>query len=198
MAQVYAAKYLAKAALSAPRDLVNSYVGQVHPAPPDGPHLPLHVRLRRPLRDVQQLDARQPQGRHDARADRAASSAPTSGRTSRTRRISGGEPTTRNDLVDICRVMIDKFPKLRKLTLNTTGLTPHRAHPDADQDRRDVPRAQRHLLDARVDRRRRRHARRGAQREARLREGRQDHRGDAGAAEDATASTSASRRRSSR
>ena len=28
-------------------------------------------RLRRPLRDVQQLDARQPQGGHDARADRA-------------------------------------------------------------------------------------------------------------------------------
>ena len=29
MAQVYAAKYLAKAALSAPRDLVNSYIGRV-------------------------------------------------------------------------------------------------------------------------------------------------------------------------
>ena len=43
--------------------------------------------------------------------------------------ISGGEPTTRNDLVDICRLMIDKFPKLRKLTINTTGLTPHRAIP---------------------------------------------------------------------
>jgi sulfatase maturation enzyme AslB (radical SAM superfamily) len=43
--------------------------------------------------------------------------------------LSGGEPTTRNDMVDICRVMIDKFPKLRKLTINTTGLTPHRAIP---------------------------------------------------------------------
>ena len=43
--------------------------------------------------------------------------------------ISGGEPTTRNDLVDIARVMIDKFPKLRKLTLNTTGITHHRAIP---------------------------------------------------------------------
>ena len=29
MAQVYAAKYLAKAALSAPRDFVNSYIGRV-------------------------------------------------------------------------------------------------------------------------------------------------------------------------
>ena len=43
--------------------------------------------------------------------------------------ISGGEPTTRNDLVDIAPLMIDKFPKLRKLTLNTTGITHHRAIP---------------------------------------------------------------------
>jgi sulfatase maturation enzyme AslB (radical SAM superfamily) len=43
--------------------------------------------------------------------------------------ISGGEPTTRNDLVDIVRVLIDKLPRLRKLTLNTTGLTPHRGIP---------------------------------------------------------------------
>ncbi len=27
--------------------------------------------------------------------------------------VSGGEPTTRNDLVDICRVMLDKLPRLR-------------------------------------------------------------------------------------
>ena len=43
--------------------------------------------------------------------------------------LSGGEPTTRNDMVDICRLMIDKFPKLRKLTINTTGLTPQRGIP---------------------------------------------------------------------
>ena len=43
--------------------------------------------------------------------------------------LSGGEPTTRNDMVDICRLMIEKFPKLRKLTINTTGLTPQRGIP---------------------------------------------------------------------
>ena len=43
--------------------------------------------------------------------------------------ISGGEPTTRNDLVDIARLMLDRFPRLRKLGINTTGLTPHRAIP---------------------------------------------------------------------
>ena len=31
--------------------------------------------------------------------------------------VSGGEPTTRNDLVDICRVMLDKLPRLRKFGL---------------------------------------------------------------------------------
>jgi sulfatase maturation enzyme AslB (radical SAM superfamily) len=43
--------------------------------------------------------------------------------------LSGGEPTTRNDMVDICRLMVEKFPKLRKLTINTTGLTPQRGIP---------------------------------------------------------------------
>jgi molybdenum cofactor biosynthesis enzyme MoaA len=43
--------------------------------------------------------------------------------------VSGGEPTTRNDLVDICRIMLDKFPRLRKFGINTTGLTPHRGIP---------------------------------------------------------------------
>jgi sulfatase maturation enzyme AslB (radical SAM superfamily) len=43
--------------------------------------------------------------------------------------VSGGEPTTRNDLVDVCRVMLDRLPRLRKFGINTTGLTPHRGIP---------------------------------------------------------------------
>jgi MoaA/NifB/PqqE/SkfB family radical SAM enzyme len=43
--------------------------------------------------------------------------------------LSGGEPTTRNDMVEICEVFIDRLPKLRKIGINTTGLTPHRAIP---------------------------------------------------------------------
>ena len=43
--------------------------------------------------------------------------------------VSGGEPTTRNDLVEMCQIMLDKLPRLRKLGINTTGLTPHRAIP---------------------------------------------------------------------
>ena len=72
-------------------------------------------------------------------------------------------------------------------------------HPDADQGRGDVPRAQRHLLDARVDRRRRRHARRGAQRDATAFEkaGKTIAR-DAGAAEEAPLQLRHLHRRSSR
>ncbi len=36
MAQTYAAKYLLKAAASAPRDLINAYVAQAPADPPDG------------------------------------------------------------------------------------------------------------------------------------------------------------------
>ena len=43
---------------------------QAEADPPDRPDLPLHVRLRRTLRDVQQLDARGPEVGHDARRDR--------------------------------------------------------------------------------------------------------------------------------
>ena len=43
--------------------------------------------------------------------------------------LSGGEPTTRNDLVDISRRHARPLPRLRKFGINTTGLTPHRAIP---------------------------------------------------------------------
>jgi len=128
MAQVYAAKYLAKAALSAPRDLINSYVGRVRPLHPTV--LIFHVTFvcdarcnmcsnwtrgnRKEDMTLEQIEQvfDSPLWKHIENAS-----------------ISGGEPTTRNDLVDIVRVMIDKLPRLRKLTLNTTGLTPHRGIP---------------------------------------------------------------------
>jgi MoaA/NifB/PqqE/SkfB family radical SAM enzyme len=43
--------------------------------------------------------------------------------------ISGGEPTTRNDLPDIVEAFVRHLPRLRKIGINTTGLTPHRAIP---------------------------------------------------------------------
>jgi len=43
--------------------------------------------------------------------------------------ISGGEPTTRNDLPEIVEMFQRHLPRLRKVGINTTGLTPHRAIP---------------------------------------------------------------------
>ena len=43
--------------------------------------------------------------------------------------ISGGEPTTRNDLPEVVELFHKYLPRLRKIGINTTGLTPHRAIP---------------------------------------------------------------------
>lgn len=43
--------------------------------------------------------------------------------------ISGGEPTTRNDLPEMVEMFARHLPRLRKIGINTTGLTPHRAIP---------------------------------------------------------------------
>jgi MoaA/NifB/PqqE/SkfB family radical SAM enzyme len=128
MAQVYAAKYLAKAALSAPRDLVRAAVAKytaLHPTV-----FIFHCTF---VCDAQ-CEMCSNWSRGDRKSDltlvqieQAFSS--NLWKDIENASLSGGEPTTRNDMVDICRLMIDKFPKLRKLTINTTGLTPHRAIP---------------------------------------------------------------------
>ena len=43
--------------------------------------------------------------------------------------ISGGEPTTRNDLPEMVELFQRRLPRLRKIGINTTGLTPQRAIP---------------------------------------------------------------------
>jgi len=43
--------------------------------------------------------------------------------------ISGGEPTTRNDLPEMVELFQRHLPRMRKIGINTTGLTPHRAIP---------------------------------------------------------------------
>ena len=43
--------------------------------------------------------------------------------------ISGGEPTTRNDLPQLVEMFQRHLPRMRKVGINTTGLTPHRAIP---------------------------------------------------------------------
>jgi MoaA/NifB/PqqE/SkfB family radical SAM enzyme len=43
--------------------------------------------------------------------------------------ISGGEPTTRNDLPEMVELFHRRLPRMRKIGINTTGLTPKRAIP---------------------------------------------------------------------
>ena len=64
--------------------------------------------------------------------------------------ISGGEPTTRNDLPEMVELFHRRLPRLRKIGINTTGLTPHRAIPQLTRIV-EVP-AQKHdlLFSARV------------------------------------------------
>src|SRR5918993_1491521 len=128
MAQNYAAKYLLKAAASAPRDLVNSVVAQYRPIHPTV--LIFHCTFV--------CDARCEMCSNWERGDRKSDmsledidkcfSDPL-WKNVEIANLSGGEPTTRNDMVDICRIMLDRLPRLRKFGINTTGLTPHRAIP---------------------------------------------------------------------
>jgi sulfatase maturation enzyme AslB (radical SAM superfamily) len=128
MAQVYAAKYLAKAALSAPRDLVRAAVAKYTPLHPTV--LIFHCTFVCDARCEMCSNWTRGDRKSDltlAQIEQAFSS--NLWKHIENASLSGGEPTTRNDMVDICRLMIEKFPKLRKLTINTTGLTPHRAIP---------------------------------------------------------------------
>jgi MoaA/NifB/PqqE/SkfB family radical SAM enzyme len=128
MAQNYAAKYLVKAAASAPRDLVNSVVAQYRPIHPTV--LIFHCTFV--------CDARCEMCFNWERGDRKSDM--TLEEIDRCfgdplwqkveiANLSGGEPTTRNDMVEVSRVMLDRLPRLRKFGINTTGLTPHRAIP---------------------------------------------------------------------
>jgi sulfatase maturation enzyme AslB (radical SAM superfamily) len=128
MPQVYALRYLAKAAASAPRDMVNAYVAR-------------HTAIRPTVLIFHctfVCDARCEMCHNWKRGDRKSDMtlaeierafASPLWKNIEIANVSGGEPTTRNDMVDICRVIVDRMPRLRKLGINTTGMTPHRAIP---------------------------------------------------------------------
>src|SRR5215212_452041 len=128
MAQTYAAKYLLKAAASAPRDLVNAYVATYKPIHPTV--LIFHCTFVCDARcemcsNWQRGDRKTDMSLEDI--DKAFSSGLW--KNIEIANLSGGEPTTRNDMVEISRVMLDRLPRLRKFGINTTGMTPHRAIP---------------------------------------------------------------------
>ncbi len=128
MAQNYALKYLTQAALSAPKDLLNSYIARFTPIHPTV--LIYHCTFV--------CDARCEMCSNWQRGDRKTDMSLDQIRTAfqsplwknvEMAMLSGGEPTTRNDMVEVSQVIIDSLPKIRKYGINTTGLTPHRAIP---------------------------------------------------------------------
>jgi MoaA/NifB/PqqE/SkfB family radical SAM enzyme len=128
MAQTYAAKYLLKAAASAPRDLINSVVARHRPIHPTV--LIFHCTFVCDARCEMCFNWERGDRKSDMtldEIDRAFSDSLWS--KVEIANLSGGEPTTRNDMVEVVRVMLDRLPRLRKFGINTTGLTPHRAIP---------------------------------------------------------------------
>jgi MoaA/NifB/PqqE/SkfB family radical SAM enzyme len=122
-------RYLAKVAAGVPRDVVNTFVAaRIHPIRPtvliynctfvcDARCEMCHnwtVGDRKSDLTLDQLDR--------------AMNHPFWGATENLN-ISGGEPTTRNDLPEIVELFHRRLPRLRKVGINTTGLTPHRAIP---------------------------------------------------------------------
>jgi MoaA/NifB/PqqE/SkfB family radical SAM enzyme len=122
-------QYLAKAAAGVPRDLVNTFVS---------------ARLK-PIRPTVLIynctfvcDARCQMCGNWKRGDRKSDMTldeldrvmnhPFWGAIENLN-ISGGEPTTRNDLPEMVELFQRRLPRLRKIGVNTTGLTPHRAIP---------------------------------------------------------------------
>jgi MoaA/NifB/PqqE/SkfB family radical SAM enzyme len=122
-------KYLAKAAAGVPRDLVNTFVSdKLHPIRPT-------VLI---YNCTWVCDARCTMCSNWKWGDRKSDltlaqlepvmAHPFWGAVENLN-ISGGEPTTRNDLPEMVELFHRHLPRLRKIGINTTGLTPHRGIP---------------------------------------------------------------------
>jgi MoaA/NifB/PqqE/SkfB family radical SAM enzyme len=121
-------KYLSKAAAGVPRDLVNSLVAKVKPIRPT-------VLI---YNCTFVCDARCTMCNNWTRGNRKEDMTLAQIDQVFNHRfwgaienlnISGGEPTTRNDLPEMVELFQRRLPRLRKIGINTTGLTPHRAIP---------------------------------------------------------------------
>jgi len=127
--QTFRLQYIAKAAAGVPRDLANTFVAS-------------HVRPIRPTVLIYNCtwvcDARCQMCSNWKHGDRKADMTlaqlepvfehPFWGAVENLN-ISGGEPTTRNDLPEMVEMFQGRLPRMRKIGINTTGLTPTRAIP---------------------------------------------------------------------
>ncbi|HEX7485270.1 MAG TPA: radical SAM protein [Vicinamibacterales bacterium] len=126
--KTFALRYIGKAALGAPRDLAKSAVALVKPIRPT-------VLI---YNCTFVCDARCQMCSNWKRGDRKAELSferleqamdHPFWHAIENLNISGGEPTTRNDLPELVEMFVKRLPRLRKIGINTTGLTPGRAIP---------------------------------------------------------------------
>src|ERR687889_209848 len=122
-------QYIAKAAAGVPRDLVNTFVSaKIHPIRPtvliynctwvcDAKCTMCNNWKWGDRKSDMTLEQLEPAMRH-----------PFWGAVENLN-ISGGEPTTRLDLPQMVEMFQRRIPRLRKIGINTTGLTPARAIP---------------------------------------------------------------------
>ncbi len=122
-------KYIARAATGVPRDLANTFIAD-------------HVKAIRPTVLIYNCtwvcDARCEMCSNWKHGDRKSDMTlaqiepvfehPFWGAVENLN-ISGGEPTTRNDLPEMVEMFQRQLPRMRKIGINTTGLTPTRAIP---------------------------------------------------------------------
>jgi MoaA/NifB/PqqE/SkfB family radical SAM enzyme len=125
----FTAKYLAKTAAGVPRDLLNTFVAsKIRPIRPTV--LIFNCTFVCDARCEMCNNWKRGNRKEDMtleQIDRAMNH-PFWGAIENLN-ISGGEPTTRNDLPELTELMITRLPRLRKVGINTTGLTPQRAIP---------------------------------------------------------------------
>ena len=126
--QTFALRYLSKAAVGVPRDLAKSAIAQFRPIRPTV--LIFNCTFVCDARCQMCANWKRGNRKEDmtlAEIDQVMDH-PFWGAVENLN-ISGGEPTTRNELPELVELFAKRLPRLRKLGINTTGLTPHRAIP---------------------------------------------------------------------
>jgi len=131
-ANSFALAYIRKAAVGVPRDLANGVVSQFKPIRPTV--LIYNCTFVCDARCTMCNNWKRGDRKSDMTLDQldAAMAHPFWGAIENLN-ISGGEPTTRNDLPEMVEMFQRRFPRLRKVGINTTGLTPQRAIPQFER-----------------------------------------------------------------
>jgi len=128
----FALAYLKKAAVGVPRDLVNGLISKVKPIRPTV--LIYNCTFVCDARCVMCNNWKRGDRKSDMTLESldGAMAHPFWGAIENLN-ISGGEPTTRNDLPEMVELFQRRLPRLRKIGINTTGLTPQRAIPQFER-----------------------------------------------------------------